>query len=212
MIPVPEFIKFDNETCTYEVKVKSYIGCVKLDVNPFIKFMNTYSYLFGVVLIVIGFIVGVFGKPLFKPTVCVVGTLVFLNITTLFLFTLFFSRDTKEYVFWIVWSVCFILGGLFGLIMAKVSRLGMGVLAGWGGFCLGLILYSAFMYKLDDDRMIVYWCFNIGIAIIAGILSIIVFNHALIISTAIVGTYSFVRGISMYAGGFPNEMEIVNMI
>jgi Ca2+/H+ antiporter len=32
----------------------------------------------------------------------------------------------------------------------------------------------------------------------------------IIISTAIVGSYLFIRGISMYAGGYPGEVTLIN--
>jgi hypothetical protein len=38
------------------------------------------------------------------------------------------------------------------------------------------------------------------------------FDHAIIISTAIVGSYAFIRGISFYAGGYPSELELIQII
>jgi hypothetical protein len=42
------------------------------------------------------------------------------------------------------------VGAVVGIFLAKVSRAGVAVLAGWGGLCLGLILYSAFLYKTES--------------------------------------------------------------
>lgn len=44
------------------------------------------------------------------------------------------------------------------------------------------------------------------------VMSFFIFDHALIISTAIVGSYGFVRGISLYAGRYPNEFTLVELI
>ena len=159
-----------------------------------------------------GFVIGVFGKPLFKPVIFVVGTVVFVLVVSMLIFSLFFDRDTEDWLMWLIFTLCVLVGGVAGFVLAKLSRLGAGVLAGWGGFCLGLILYNSFLYKADDERRIVFWVFNISLAILAGITSIFLFNHALIIGTSIIGAYGFVRGISMYAGGFPDEMELVTMI
>lgn len=43
-------------------------------------------------------------------------------------------------------------------------------------------------------------------------MSFFIFDHALIISTTIVGSYAFVRGISLYAGRYPNEFTLVELI
>ena len=49
-----------------------------------------------------------------------------------------------------------------------------------------------------------------GIA--CGILGFIYFEHFVIVVTAIVGSYLFFRGISIFTGGFPNEFMIFNLI
>jgi uncharacterized membrane protein YfcA len=103
-------------------------------------------------MIVFGAIVAVFGKPLFKPAICLVGMVVFVIISCLFVFSLFFDRNTPNWASWIVLSISVVIGALIGLILAKLSRVGLGVLAGWGGFCLGMIIYAAFLYKLDGDK------------------------------------------------------------
>ena len=94
--------------------------------------------------------------------------------------------------------------------MAKLAKLGVGVLAAIGGFFLGLIIYAAFLYKFDNDSQVLYWIFNIVMALVCGLLTIWLYDHMIIISTAIVGSYLFVRGISMYAGGFPGEVTLIN--
>lgn len=198
--------------CTERVKISSKHGCYKFTMNPLFKWLHKNSFIFGAVLILLGMTVGLFGKKLFKPTICLIGTFAFLVVSMLFVFSVFFNRDTEAWVGWIVFAVCFILGCIVGLLLAKLSKLGVAIIAGWGGFCLGLILYNSFMYKLDGDKRIVFWIFNISMAIIAGVLSIFLFDHAIIISTSIVGSYAFIRGISLYAGGFPDELDLIKML
>ena len=208
----PKYVGVEDSGCTERVSIRSKHGCYKFTMNPLFKWLHKNSFLFGAVLILLGLTVGVFGKKLFKPTICLIGTFAFLVISMLFVFSVFFNRDTETWVGWVVFAVCFIFGCLVGLILAKLSKLGVGIIAGWGGFCLGLILYNSFMYKLDGDKRIVFWIFNISMAIIAGVLSIFLFDHAIIISTSIVGSYAFIRGISLYAGGFPDELDLIKMI
>ena len=108
--------------------------------------------------------------------------------------------------------MCVVIGALVGILLAYLMRLGVGVLAGWGGFCLGLILYNSFLYKIDNDAKVAFWSFTIGLAVVAAILSLFLFWHAIIIATSIGGSYALMRGISMYAGGFPDEMEVYYQI
>lgn len=99
-----------------------------------------------------------------------------------------------------------ILGTVVGLLLAKFSRVGVTVLAGWGGLCLGLILYSAFLYKFESQ--VVFWVTIIGFAIVSGVLSYFFIDYIVIASTSLIGAYGLVRGISLYAGRYPNEFTI----
>ena len=47
---------------------------------------------------------------------------------------------------------------------------------------------------------------------VAAGLSFVLRSHILIISTAFVGSYGFIRGISFYAGGYPNEFTLYDRI
>jgi hypothetical protein len=124
--------------------------------------------------------------------------------------SIFFKRDTPNYAIWIVFAVCLVIGTIGGLLLAKLSRLGVGVLAGWGGFLLGLMLYSAFIYRIDNSKHVAFWVFNISLAVIFGVISMFMFDYAIIVATSIIGAYGFIRGISFYAGGYPDEYDLVN--
>lgn len=53
---------------------------------------------------------------------------------------------------------------------------------------------------------------SIGCAILAAILSFFFYEPVLIIGTAFAGSYMFFRGISFYAGGFPNEFDLAEQV
>jgi len=89
-------------------------------------------------------------------------------------------------------------------------RVGVALLAGWGGVMLGLVIYNAFLYKANSN--ILFWCFIIGMGLVFSIISFFVFEHACILATAFVGSYCVIRGISLYAGHYPNEFTLIDMI
>ena len=94
----------------------------------------------------IGFVIALFGKPLFKPTICVTVTLAVMGVLSLFTFSIAFDRDTPSWAGWIVFSIALVIGAIIGLILAKIYKLGVFVLAAVGGFFLGALLYTAFLY------------------------------------------------------------------
>lgn len=134
----------------------------------------------------------------------------FVFLSMLIFYSAFFSNNTKDWVGWVVLSCSILVGILVGFILAKMTKLGLAVLAGWGGATLGLVLWNAFLYKTNSD--VAFWIFIVAFALISASLSCCLFDHLLIITTAFVGAYAFVRGISMYAGGYPNEFTLVDLI
>ena len=112
---------------------------------------------------------------------------------------------------WIGWTVllCSLMIGLVcGFFMMKLDRVGSAFLASWGGLIVGFVLNQTVLYLLESN--ITFWCVSFSFAIIAGICSFYWFDHVLINMTAFSGAYMIVRGISFFAGGYPNEFTLVN--
>lgn len=118
--------------------------------NALWTFLSNYSYLFGAILIGLGFFINFFGRKLFKPVIFLLGMLAFVAVSLLFFYSIFFNQNTKSYVGWIVLGCSGAVGILVGILLAKLSKVGVAVLAGWGGICLFLIVWSAFLYTVHS--------------------------------------------------------------
>ena len=57
-----------------------------------------------------------------------------------------------------------------------------------------------------------FWVVLSLFALAAAVASFFVYEHALIIASSIAGSYAFVRGISLFAGHYPNEFTLLSMI
>jgi uncharacterized membrane protein len=197
---------YQPDPCLVHLTMNSTSGCSVASINAIWSFLNKYVGLWGAILIVVGIVLCLFGRKLFKPTICLVGAGAFVFMSLLFFYSVFFNTNTKAYVGWVVLGISILVGTVVGLFLAKVSRAGVAVLAGWGGVCLGLIMYSAFLYKTESQA--VFWVTICGFAVIFAGLSYFIFDHILIGSTSLIGAYALVRGISLYAGGYPNEFTM----
>lgn len=207
-----EFVNYQANQCQIGMKMKSKHACYVFSLGPFFRYLSKYYFLFGLGMIVVGIFVGFFGRKLIHPTICMIGTLVFVTISAWLIFTLAFDRDSSEVTEWIVFGVCCVVGIFVGLLLAWLAKYTAAGLSAYGAVCLGLILYTSFLFKYDNDKQVLFWIFIIAMGIVGGVLGFVLYNHALIISTSIIGSYLFIRGISMYAGGFPNEMLIIEQI
>lgn len=85
-----------------------------------------------------------------KLSVCIAGFLSAIVIScAIFYFTQINSVGDLEDLstFWYFLGGGALAGITLGLLLAKFDRVGVAVLAGWGGFCAGLILVEvAFAY------------------------------------------------------------------
>lgn len=151
--------------------------------------------------IVIGFILCFFGRKLWKPLFFLTGLLLTIFIVLIIFYTTFLDSNTESWVGWVVIACSAIVGLIVGFIFMKISKLGAFVLAGWGGFCLGLLIWNSFLYLATTSNAL-FWCFTIACGLIVGILALVWFDHVIILTSAMAGSYVFVQGIGIVAGGF----------
>lgn len=62
------------------------------------------------------------------------------------------------------------------------------------------------------NHVAVLWVLMGVFGLTLGILSFFWYNYIVIVCTSIIGSYLFIRGISFYAGGYPNEFTIYEKI
>jgi len=198
--------------CTVRIAVRSKRACYDFSVNPLFKWIGNQRILIGILLILGGLVLGILGKRFFKYSLCIVGTTVFTLASTLFVFSIFLSRESSNGTGWIIFGVCFVVSMIGGLLLAKFFRIGVLVAAGWGGVTLGLILYNTFIYQIDGSSKAAFWISLIVMGLVCGIAGFYFCWPAIIIATSISGSYAFIRGISLFAGGYPSELEIINYI
>lgn len=170
--------------------------------------MDTYAAIFGAAFIIIGVFLAFFGRYLLKAAVFIAGTILITFIILVVFYATFLSDKTASWVGWLVVSLSLILGLVGGYFLAKYERFDAALLGAWGGFTLGVILNETVLYLATSTAL--FWCVNIGLAVICGIAGFFAFNQVVMIGTSFVGSYVTARGISLYAGGFPNEYVLIN--
>jgi hypothetical protein len=161
-----------------------------------------------IVFVVLGLLINLTGRKLFKVIVFIAGVLLVVCAALLIFYTTFLKSNTDAWVGWVVLGGSILVGLLLGCLFVKIIKLGAFVIAAWGGFALGLLLYEALpLYKIDSQ--VFFWCFCVGIALICGVLAVCLFDHVLILTTAFGGAYLMVAGIGLVAGHFQNPFTIV---
>lgn len=107
---------------------------------------------------------------------------------------------------WIILGIWVVIGIAAGIFIAKKRKWGIAVVGAFGGVILGLLITTILGAVLKNA--IAYYAVVITCGVIAFLIAFKVEKFVLIVVTSFLGSYSIIRGISMYAGGFPNETEL----
>ena len=105
---------------------------------------------------------------------------------------------------WVTLGVCVVAGVGIGFLLVKSRKTGVAILAAWGGVTLGFILSATFVI----ENIYAEWGIIIGCAVVCAFFAFKSEKLVIMCATAHIGAYLTIRGISMYAGGFPNEASL----
>lgn len=95
-------------------------------------------------------------------------------------------------------------------LLNRLVRVGAILLAATAGFFLGITLYQFAFHWTNNIYVMVGLA--VGLALILAVLSFKMFDKVLIFGTALMGSYAFIRGISLFAGHFPNEILVMQQL
>jgi len=56
------------------------------------------------------------------------------------MYGVFLKDNDKVWVFWLVMSICMLLSGILGFLLAKMERVGVSIIGGVSGFFLALMI------------------------------------------------------------------------
>lgn len=112
--------------------------------------MTNNKWVMFVFCVVVGLLVNLMGRKLFKVIIFIAGVLAMVALVMLIFYTTFLKSNTASWVGWVVLACSVLVGLLVGCLFLKIVKLGAFVLAAWGGFSLGLLLYEAlpFLYGI----------------------------------------------------------------
>lgn len=96
---------------------------------------------------------------------------------------------------------------LVGWLLKKFAVVGLLVIAFIGGFFAGGLLYNfVFVGWANSTVLLAILTFGLGL----GLTVIAYFKRItiIILTTSFIGSYFFIRGLSLFIGGYPNEITL----
>ena len=163
--------------------------------------MKQYNNVWGVALILIGLFVAFFGNHMLNATIYIFVTLAVFCIGCMLFYNMFLQNSNKNWIQWTIVIGIFVGANMAGAALVKYRKWGITVLAAWGGIMLGLLITTTFVVGSNAT----YWAIVMGCCFGAAFLVLIAEKKIVMLLTSFAGAYAIVRGISLYAGGYPNE-------
>ena len=114
------------------------------------------------------------------------------------------SKVDKEWVVWTAFVIILLVSFGVGALLVKFRKYGVAVFAGWGGVMLGFVVTTSFAVA----NVYAFYAIIVAAAIGMFFIAVKIEKTVIIMLTAFIGAYAFVRGISLYVGGFPSESEL----
>ena len=158
-------------------------------------------------MIVLGVFLAFFGNSLIPIAVFLVATLMTSSLILIVLYSFILGPTIKTWLTWFIVSMSLLIGLIVGFILATARKLYAVVVAACAGFMIGVLLNEAVLYLVESK--ILFWSVNIIFTVLCALLTLGWFDQAIMLSTSLVGSYLVARGVSLFAGGYPNEYTLI---
>lgn len=159
-------------------------------------------------MIVLGIFLAFFGNSLIPIAVFLVATFMTAALILIVLYSFMLGPTIKTWLTWMIVSLSLLVGLIVGILLARTRKLYAVVVAACAGFMTGVLLNEAVLYLAKSK--ILFWSANVGLTVLCALLALVWFNSAILLSTSLVGSYLTARGVSLFAGGFPNEYTLID--
>ena len=201
----------DDDNLKVTFYISSVEACVKVDFYFIFKFIQDYKVIFIILLMLFGILNCGFGKRFSRFTaffLCIIIFVVFILVFS----QLVLPSGCKQWIIWIMFGVGVILGITAGVFAFKYHEGCMAFLTGGiGGFFLGQFLYNLFGNRIPVNGTVMNIVFIV--AAIGALIAVAFFfkKFIVIFATSLIGSYCIVRGISLVAGKFPDEITVIDL-
>ena len=215
----------------------SSAACPVFSMPALWRWTDYNNYIIGAFLIVMGACLIQFGGKYDVASVCLVASFGKFVVIMLFLYGFVLPDITPHFMVWIsvLMSMVIAAGAGFGVyLQPKAGVVSIGLVL---GALFGSIFYIIFLSNMTDEQNEVLDKFKADpdglrkathdiqveewtqlaicmatTGIVFAVASVIFFQAAVICGTCAIGSYLFVRGLTLCLGGYPNEFLIYNSI
>lgn len=203
--------RLNDKNITIEILTKE--ACPKINFYIIWYFLDKHKVIFGIILIAIGGFLAFLGKKYDFITIYVIVFILTFVVIVIFMYQYILPGGTADWVIWIVVSVAVIIGVVLGYIASKYKQKVFGLLLGIvTGYFIGQTVYNFAAKGIKWQPTVVRILIIVGSIIVMILISCFFMKFLTIFCTSFIGAYLFIRGISLFAGKFPNEFSVADLV
>lgn len=196
-----------NSQCSFELNCYSELACGKKGIYLISLYMEKRIWIFGSILIILGFVFGIFGYKFKKLTIIASCGVIFLGIVNILLK---YFDDVEQDARTIILIASIVMGLAIGSLFAcikKLQKVFMLLLGGGLGYFLGLYLGTLFpLFGISINKIIIYIIIVVNIIAFA-LIGFFFIRHIYLTGTSIFGGYCIMRGIALFLKNKINYLD-----
>lgn len=146
-ISIGEVTKTDS---TYALIVKSADICPKEIDNLILDYIENFKWIIFAIGMVIGPLELLIGEKIFNITIFFLGSLISALISVIFCDVFLIDSNTAKLWAYLLLSACILLSLMVGIILVKLTKLGLAVCGATGGFFLCILLNYLILWRIDS--------------------------------------------------------------
>ena len=200
-----------DDQCTVRMTFKHETGCPILDLYRLKLLFTNNEWLTGIVCIIAGLFIGLFGLRFLRPIAGIlIGVAFFvLTIALSSIFELFVTVPGIVLTF-----VVAVIGAIIvGILTLYFIWLAIGFLGMLGGFFLAQLVYELTLMRFDFSHAWGFLALTVAGVIIGTVLAFKYGREVIVFSTSLVGGLAIMRGTSLFfPNGIPTMAEMVQSI
>jgi hypothetical protein len=209
-----------SDTCSPKLTFTHKSGCPVFEATSIVRYLSNNPWVLGLILIAFGVIVTPFGGKFFPWVLAfITGGVTFLVVLLLAsVFGLLIALDKGKQasggevaVTVLSFLIAAGLGYLAGWFIKAIRRVGLMILGAVAGFFLGFLLFT-FVFSAWAKSVVLLTALCFLGAVGVGYLVYKYDKLLIVYLTSFIGAYALVRGISMFAGSFPNEIFLYQQL
>jgi hypothetical protein len=144
--------KFDKNQCLNRLIFESFEACPKINFYAVWGFLLNYKVFFGAALIILGLLEAYLGKKLKNFTLFLTTCGVTLLFVFIFLFQFVIPNGANHNIIWIVLGISLAAGIILGVLISSYNEFLIGgLLGGYTGYFVGLLLYNLALNKIEAN-------------------------------------------------------------